>query len=244
MSLPVGLDCLESDISSRWHCRRPTLQPSQPGVQISSCGLRQCHRGDMWPIFNCRTKSTLPCYRRSAAPKHPPPENFAVGQCFIRQLLLKSPPKFSSKLDRKSVDGSGVDRQSERNWTGHECSQYDSKNDRHGMQLISAGQLSLWELVSNVPWISTKSKYDNWRDWDWTGFHVCDRTVDACRAYPGNASLLEQRKAKQQTKKVAWIPECDAALAGSRTHSKKKKKGRIMLRPGGPKDCGFFGTKT
>jgi len=147
-------------------------------------------------------------------------------------------------LDRKYVDGSGVDRRSERNWTGHECSQYDSKNDRHGMQLISAGQLSLWELVSNVPWVSTKSKYDNWRDWDWTGYHVCDRTMDACRAYPGNASLLEQRKAKQQTKKVAWIQECDAALAGGRTHSNKKSRGKEKLRPGGPKDCGLFGTKT
>ena len=42
-----------------------------------------------------------------------------------------------------------------------------------------------------------------------------------------------------------WIIGHYGKIKGKRrTHSKKKKKGRIMLRPGGPKDCGFFGTKT
>jgi hypothetical protein len=147
-------------------------------------------------------------------------------------------------LDQKYVDGSGVDRRSDRNWAGHECSAYDPANDRHGMQIVTSGNQSLWELVSNVPWVSTKSNFNNWRDWDWTGYHVCDRTMAACRAYAGNAALLEQRKANPQTKTAAWIQECDATLAGGRKHSKKQKKGNIRSMPGGPKDCGWFGTKT
>ena len=159
-------------------------------MQIGSCSLRSPCEGDLCPIFNHRTKLTLLCYRRSAAPKHRPPENFVVGQCFIRQLLLKCPSTVSSTLDRKCADGSGVDHRSDRNWAGHQCSPYDPANDRRDMQIITSGNQSLWVLVSNVPWVSTKSNFDNWRDWDcrdWTGYHVCDRTVAACRAFESSS---------------------------------------------------------
>jgi len=170
------------------------------------------------------------------------------GACIIHQLGAKCPKTACGECDRKESATFDGGRQSERQKCGHICSPYDKENDSEGIRVITDSDRSLWPLIKNVPWVAVRSEFRHWKEWDWTGFHICDHAANVCRSYPGNVGLLQDRKAvsaAQPKGSAGFIAHCDSSRDDK--HSKKTKNDRktnTKLMPGGPFDCGAFGTRT